>query len=325
LELKKRSISTVTAIFVLFLGLPLCAQNDSDEINQEVEKVKTLPRAKSKKKSSSKSGKKKVPAQMAVVSTDGAAIYEHADFDSRPLTFLEQGRKIIIARQPTAGRGGIGSFYKTRVGKGLGYISDVDVVTKFKQAPSSNRLEANPAFDGVGEDEDEEDNPNEAQYFRRWIGGSLGLMGFAEKFSGKESSAQSFGFGIKLTGPDILVGIPLDYNLYMSWGLPKYYNEIKAKGGTGFFMIGDIVLPMPVADWGKSGFTIGLGPMFSYSRFGFKVRNSTFDSQEIGLGAAFMGSFHFVLGPKWIVRIEPKYYWEKTKYLSYFGVLQHTF
>ena len=62
--------------------------------------------------------------------------------------------------------------------------------------------------------------------------------------------------------------------------------------------------------------TYGLGIMWTYTRYKIPVRNSTFDSQEfrIGLDADVGVARRF---GKFLLRVDAKYYYEKSAYLGY--------
>ena len=61
-------------------------------------------------------------ARSAEVITDGAMVYEKADFDSTVVGYLQRGQKVRVSNRPK------GAFYRVQFSQGvIGYISDVDV------------------------------------------------------------------------------------------------------------------------------------------------------------------------------------------------------
>lgn len=276
----------------------------------------------------------RLKAQKAVVATEGAAVYSEPDFDSRPLTFLSQGKKVTISQKTYPGRSGIGIFHRIRyTKKALGYIADIDVVPEFKKGAKGKKRDKNPEFKESEnlqskrdpeeeQDDEEESNSNEPIYFRKWIGGSIGTLDFGEKFQGETLRSSSTVLGFKLTGPDLILSPPLDFNLYLGWGIPSYYEKIGVKDGSGLFIVSDLLLPIPLLEWGRMMLTVGLGPMLSYTRFNLKIRNSSIDSHEVRIGLVLGSSLSFQVHRNWLLRVEPKYYWEKTKYWGFLGSVQ---
>lgn len=300
--------------------------HSQEELNveKEVEQTEKIE-AQQRKKRAAKVKRLKTTAQRGVIATEGAAVYVGPDFDSKPITFLEKGRKVVISRAPQEGQGGIGLFYRIKINGRLGYIADVDVVPQFKVNKNLN-VEDNPAFDTpIQEDEDDTKDDDEPIYFRKWVGGGAGVLQFTETFQGKDLSSDVMMISAKLTGPDLLSTLPLDMNFNIALSVPEYYQkELNARSVEGFFFNFDILLPVPLSEMGPVVLYAGLGPYMTFTKFSFKIGQDSFiDSQELRLGASIMAGLAVQFSNNWIVRIEPKYVWEKTKYLGYFATLQY--
>ncbi len=261
--------------------------------------------------------------QASIVITDGAAVYARPSFDAAIIEYLERGTRIPTTLKPVRGSEGLGLFYRTKTPTGkIGYITDVDVENQF-QTGRGKRQERNPVFDEIKE---HQDNPDRQPiYFTRYLGMTVGRVDYTEKFSGKELSAESWLYGIRATGPGVLFdGPPLDVSVAFSISPPKYYSRITTSPPNGFYALGDFIFPFPFFSSDHSSFHIGLGAMWTYTKFNLRVRNSTFDSQEFRIGV--LGDVGYGFRFKtWALRANMKYYWEKTKYLGYWLTIQHEY
>lgn len=279
-----------------------------------------------KKKSKAKNSKGDAKGQWAVVQTDGAAAYKFPNFDSPVLEYLESGRKVRISQKIFQGIGGFGTFYKVKISeKAFGYIADVDVVSEHKARSSGRSIAAiqkNP-FSRSPQAEDLDQVPI---FFTRYMGGILGSVNYAEKFSGNRLSSSEAVFGLRLSGPGALVdGLPLDFSLLFHSGAPTYYSERIAEGNpSGFFLISDVFMPYPFLQTSNALVSWGLGLMGTYTRFNLLVKNTIFDSQEARIGLAAQLGFTYRFG-KFAVRLEAKYYYEKTDYTGYFATIMRKY
>lgn len=265
--------------------------------------------------------RKKTPGQRAIVQSDGAAVYAQPDFDAPVMDYMNQGTSVVISRAPVKGSGGFGSFYKIQLkGKGIGYIADVDVVPSLKKT-ATKKLEANPDYEAL---DDERRNPNrEPLFFSRYLGAVIGTVGFSEKFSGKTFRSDMTMFGIKATGPGVLIdGPPIDATFLFSPEIPDYYFDLASSDPSGFFLLGEIIPLFPLMEWHEGLIHFGLGLMWTYTHFSVRVRTTSFDSQELRMGLTLPLAFNWRFRSKYVLRAEAKYYWEKTEYLGYWLSLQ---
>jgi hypothetical protein len=306
------------------LSSPQSKSGESSRAKGGGEKAKA--KQSKKKKAKAKDSKGDAKGQWAVVQTDGAAAYKVPNFDSPVLEYLESGRKVRISQKIFQGIGGFGAFYKVKISEKIfGYIADVDVVSEHK-AKSSGRsiaaIQKNP-FSRSPQAEDLDQVPI---FFTRYMGGILGSVNYAEKFSGNRLSSSEMIFGFRLSGPGALVdGLPLDFSLLFHSGAPTYYSERIAEGNpSGFFVISDIFMPYPFLQTSNTLVSWGLGLMGTYTRFNLLVKNTIFDSQEARIGLAAQLGFTYRFG-KFAVRLEAKYYYEKTDYAGYFATLMRKY
>lgn len=273
---------------------------------------------------SAQSRKKKSAGVHAQIYVDGAAIYEKPDFDSKVQDYLRYQTKVVVSRKAFRGVGGMGLFHRIRYGKKFGYVPDTDVrvieVEALKQteegAPEKKTISK------VWEKEEQEVLGKPPLYFTRYLGGALALVNFKEKFSGKTFSDDMLMYGLRMTGPGTLFdGPPLDFNVWFSLGKPGYYKKFASGSPTGFMMFGDVMFMLPLIDAKNTLVSYGLGVMWLYTRYKIPVRGANFDSQEVRLG------FDAALGigqrmGKMMLRLDAKYYYEKTQYFGYILSLQ---
>ena len=283
----------------------------------------SLSWSQSKKPKKSKAKKRIVSSQVAIVKNSGAAVYKWRSFDSDPISYLEAEKKVRISRRKYLGKNGFGLFYKVIVSKTVkGYISDVDVIPQFQQTKFSKRIEKNPQYEEYSKEPEEEKEP---MLFTRYIGAQLANVDFTEIFSGSELSAQTFLYGVKLTGPGFLLEeVPLDIDILLAISPPSYYDEILATAPTsGFFMITNLALKVPFFDRKNAIIYYSLGLTGNYTKFNVNIGSSVLDSQEFRIGALAGLGAAMRFGEKYFFQIDSKYYYEKTKYLGFaasFGI-----
>ena len=266
-----------------------------------------------------------------MVVTDGAAVYQGPDFDSAVVDYLGYQYSVYILKKSVSGRGGMGLFHRVRYKNKSGYLPDTDVRLSAKDIESekdrqkgikdTKKNDPNPKSKAWDQD-DQAAMGAQTVYFTRYAGGTVGLVGFTEKFSGKKLSANMPMGGLRLTGPGVLFdGPPLDFNIWFSFQKPSYYKKITDDAVSGFMLMGDVMAMFPLIDSKSRLLSYGMGLMWTYTNYKVAIDNSHFDSQEIRLG------FDFDLGfaqkiSKALVRADVKYYWEKTQYLGYFLSVQ---
>ncbi|MBX3022388.1 MAG: hypothetical protein KF799_12010 [Bdellovibrionales bacterium] len=254
--------------------------------------------------------------------TDGAAVYGRPDFDSGIQDYLTYQTQVLVSKKPYAGAGGLGLFHRVRYQNKTGYITDTDIRVGQKEAASvaveEKRKSPSKAW------EDEEQDLSAPIYLTRYLGGAVSMVGFTEKYSGRKLSDNMMMYGLRMTGPGTLFdGPPLDFNLWFSMQKPKYLSQFSNGTPTGFLVFGDILAMMPMIDVNNTIVSYGLGLMWVYTRYSIPVKKATtgetaaFDTQEFRMG----GVFDFGVGQRFgktsLLRVDAKYYFEKTSYLGY--------
>ncbi|HVK60228.1 MAG TPA: hypothetical protein VM432_01710, partial [Bdellovibrionales bacterium] len=182
--------------------------------------------------------KKKTSGKKAVVITQGAQIYEKPDFDANVIGTVQAGKSVVVS---SGTYGAFVKFYKIRVGKTLGYIADIDVKVAGKSAAGKSAKtktqssEKKPSKKSA-ERERKEPKP-EPLYFSRFIGLDVGKIWFKEGISGIDAKEGLLTYGLRVTGPDVLLeGAILDWNLILHYGAPSYYDQLSATKPAGFVL-----------------------------------------------------------------------------------------
>lgn len=257
----------------------------------------------------------------AVIRTDGAMVYSKPDFDAEVLTTLTQGQKVRVSPGTT---GQVVKFHKVRVGPVLGYVAEIDVQVEggvkkrdHKRGAGKNKKsgkasagnERDRARAQMAEEKKKRDKLPFA--FTRYVGLFVGVAGYKEEIGGSKKSDSLLLYGLKMTGPGILFEGPiLDINLMLHYGAPKGYTEISTVKPSGYLLMSDTLLLLPMLQ--KSSFlgTLGVGPLITYRSFKV-VRDAkfeTFGGLSAGLSLAAAAGFR---KGDYAIRAEAKYLVEK--------------
>ena len=168
----------------------------------------------------------------ARVVVDGAAVYQLPNFDSSIVRYLDHGQKVKVSRETFSGAGGLGSFYKLKLNRELGYIADVDVKAihkkgskkrksrkkskkSKKKAPKEDAEEKSgleePGWEQESETETEDSADGESDDSKESAGVFESLL-FGPTYQGHfagEGASYNF-FGLKVFVPQILGDLPLE-------------------------------------------------------------------------------------------------------------------
>lgn len=254
-------------------------------------------------------------AQDAVVVTDGAMVYQGADFDSRVIGYFRQGQKVRASTKT------FGPFYKVRFKQGVvGYVSDVDVVPtdKLKKDPNSKSGK-----------KDGDKSSGKRPLFSQFQFGFIGAYSsYTEVINKSEKNANIFTYGVKISMPMTLFDGPflLDVNAHLTQTAPQYYDDISDKTPTGTIMIFDMSLVFVLDEFSQKDGVIymGAGPAVVYSALEIEKSGSSFITEEARGGGVFSIGFGYRMGPL-VLKFEPRYYVEKSNYLSGLAALQFAF
>jgi hypothetical protein len=269
------------------------------------------------------------------VVSDGAAVYEKPDFDSKVIDFLPYETKVTISRKAYAGTEGLGLFHKVRVKGKIGYIPDTDIRAAGKEAEKEKEKETEPepgkakvapdpkpkskAF----EKEEDQDAPGRAPiYLTRYLGAAVSRVKFTETFEGRKLSDQVLMYGLRMTGPGTLFdGPPLDMNVWFSLDKPGYY-DIFSSSINGFMMFGDIMAMLPLFSSDNWALTYGLGVMWSFTRYRVQIQGENTDTSDFRVGGDTGLGLAVRLGKRVALRTDAKYYYERNQYAGYTLSLQ---
>jgi hypothetical protein len=274
-----------------------------------------------------------------VTIVDGAAVYQSASFDSTVLEYIGENKQVIISKKAVRGAGGLGLFYRLKANGGKTYyITDTDVKLEKGGAPVKESGAKPPSRANLDEPAREKKKPSRPKkrahidpetgeeltpYFTRYVGGALGMVNYSEKFSGHILNSNMPIYGFRMTGPGTLIdGPPIDFNFLFSITAPDYYSTFTKTKPTGFMLISDVMPMFPFYEWKNTYVYYGVGLMWTYTSYKVKIKNSIFDSQELRIGAEFGAGWGYRMLDKYMLRLDAKYYYEKTRYLGYFLTFQ---
>lgn len=247
----------------------------------------------------------------AVVRTDGALVYAQPDFDAEVLSTLNEGQSIRVSRGTT---GQFAKFHKVRVGPILGYIAEIDV-----QVEGATKKRTHKRADKKQEKKKKKDDgPQLPMMFSRFVGVLVGQTSYKEGIQGADEDANLLTYGLKVTGPDVVLDGPImDLNVQLHYGAPSYYDRLSETKPTGFILWVDPLLLLPFVNGQNSMVYLGAGPVLVLSNFKVYNTNRMMDLTALNVGASFSVGAGFRI-EKVAVRAEAKYYLEKT---SYKGIL----
>ncbi len=280
---------------------------------------------KKKRKSSSRA------TQSAVVKTDGAMIYKKNDFDSAIVDYLSQGAKINVSQKT------FGAFYKVYTGsKVVGYISDVDITPESGTAKSSRRDgdEENASKKkekDLEKEKAEKERVEQPIYLTQYVGPTFNLINYRGKVSDQDISTQLRFYGLKISGPDILIKGPtlMDISLAVAPGVPSTIMELAGTNslsrGITFLLETDMMWPFKAFFSGMIYW--GLGIQLLYMDYDF-IYNT---SQHLKINETQFGG-HAALGLAYRIkrlgfRVEPRFYMDTRQSVSsgFHGSLQYGF
>lgn len=278
--------------------------------------------------------KKKVvkdSGQKAIVTVDGAAVYESANFDSPVMDYLDRGKSILVSKKVYPGAGGLGAFHKMRIRKGVfGYITDVDI--QIKGGASRAEPEAEPVANvdpndptqiqpDLEKQSPDEDNSGGGLYLTRYLGINLAQYDYTEKIAKKTASGDFTLFGVKMTGPGSLAGgFPLDLELNFAFSAPDAYDKYY-KSADGFMLLGHAIFVIPFIEFKRGLIYYGAGVAGKYFKYDVVTKafpnSSAIDAQDLVIGLAGELGFAYQIASRYALRADLRYYYEKEAYLGY--------
>lgn len=270
-------------------------------------------------------------AQDAVVVTEGAIVYNKANFDSTVLGYLRAGETVRISDKT------IGAFYRVRFKNQTAYVSDVDVRIEGAAVSSlPDEQSSSPFFQDEGQDEENPSFPRQGQRQPgkhltkvKQIGIVASYVRYFDHITNltdretvnAQTSRGVFSYGLKFTLPSATLSSRLLWDISTHVSLqapPGYSSSFSAYLDPHFLFFLDTILP-------NNGFLfVGLGPSFTY----WNVKKNENDQNPItGYGFNVVLSAHFGIRIKAIAfKIEPRYYLlNAARYFAILASLQKVF
>lgn len=266
--------------------------------------------------------------QHAVTIVDGAALYEKPNFDAPVIDYLGDGKKIVVSKKAVRGSGGLGIFYRVKAGGRTIFITDTDIkMSKSAGSEPEGEVAADVSREKVTQKKgtkkkkkrrrkaDEENG--ESLYFTTYIGGAVGTVQYSEIFQDRTLSSQMPVYGFRMTGPGTLFdGPPLDFNFLLSLSTPSYYSKFTSSRPTGYLLLSDVMMMLPLWEGRQAYVYYGLGVMGAFAAYKVQIKNSLYDSKEFRMGADFGLGGGVRVGDTALLRADLKYYYERTHYMG---------
>lgn len=293
---------------------------------------------KAKARTTSKTG---VGGVAAIVVTDGALVLEKPDQDSNPISQLAENTKIRVSSRPVDGVDG-SKYRKMIVGKRFGYIAEIDIRTSDIPTSGTNST-SESTEEGVEKARGGKKNRSkkeaarraaakkrmsekrETMFFSRFVGLLIGSGEYKEGIDGVDASTNMLFYGLKITGPDVIISGPVvDFNLALHYGAPTYYEALSQTKPTGFVLLTDLLFLAPFAHGQDSMLYFGAGPMLAFSKYAVVNSGRAMDLTQINLGLS-LEIAGAVRLDKVALRLEAKYFIEKQSYKSIQAAIQAGF
>ncbi|PWU21934.1 MAG: hypothetical protein C5B49_01845 [Bdellovibrio sp.] len=163
----------------------------------------------------------------------------------------------------------------------------------------------------------------------------LASIRFREDTMGMRPSTAMTFLGYKATGPHIVVnGMNTTFNALISLGPPRYYEQATGNSADGFILFLDFLMEYTVPATRNTMSFFGFGPLYKYSKFDVtlanvlvngKFINQSYSLEDMTLGAIFNAGLSHRLTPRFALRLEFEYYWEKLQYYGFSLTTQFAF
>lgn len=158
--------------------------------------------------------------------------------------------------------------------------------------------------------------------YTRYVGLAGSMVWYKEDIRGVASEAALGFFGLKLTGPDVLLQGPImDFNLLLHYGAPDYYGPLSYTAPTGFILMTDALFLLPFVQEKNHMYYLGVGPLLVLSEFKIVNGARSMDLVALNFGLSTELGVGFRIGSV-AFRVEGKYHWERRSYRSVLATLQ---
>ena len=293
--------------------------------------------SKSSKSKKRRKKKRRDRGQEATVIVDGSAVYQAQNFDAPVMEYLDRGSKVKISQRVYPGIGGLGTFYKIRLRKGVfGYITDVDIEISGKTGVENTRNQLsnnNEVSNDPLKLRDDLEKPDvdtvlgKTMYLRRFFGFSYSSVDYTEEIAGSSKSSTEGLMGIKMSGPGkAMGGLPIDYELKFMTSAPAFYDDFSTSA-SGYLIMTHAYAMFPfMLDKPTQVLYYQFGPTLKYSAFDVDLTKTpgigSVDSQEIVLGVGLGLGYAIRLGSKWALRFDAVYQYENEAYMDLSAAVQ---
>lgn len=278
---------------------------------------------------------------------DQAEIFRDPHFDSEVIGQVPEGQKFFSSSKKFNN-----TFYKILISKGqLGYIADSDVRKlwndseenksqgkKSEETKLEQKKTEGKKTDKKNKSEGKTNKPKADEKKRKvfsnsnFVGISYSSLEYKENTMGDHRRATIGFFGLKVSGPDLLVDgpMPTELNILFYPGAPNYYEQVTGKSASGWILIMDGIwqnyYPLSREAFGIFGF----GPLFKFAKYNLGLQDrstgqtSYYASEDISLGMVFSVGGAIRVGSL-ALRGEYSYFWEKEAYGGFSFSLQKDF
>lgn len=149
------------------------------------------------------------------------------------------------------------------------------------------------------------------------MGLNISSVGYSENINGQEPLSNVMMFGLKFTGPQLLLPSPMDINLAMSLSPPAYYETFGVGGvkPAGYLIYADALMQFPFLSSSNTMLYIGLGPFVSYLSAKVTAASGIQNTTTTRFGAEGMIGLGWRSG-KLIVKVEGKYFYEGVPFMG---------
>ncbi len=276
---------------------------------------KRRPRPKPAPAEKVKPAVKKSNNKEALVVVEGAMVYSSASFDAPVVSYLPANKKVEVSPKT------YGPFYRVKLKKDkttgsitYGFISDVDL-----QILGAGGDKKSGKNQDVGENKMKNKDDGIERFERdtkpidevKAMGLNLSSIGYSEDINGQEPLSNVLMFGLKFSGPQLLLPAPMDINLAMSLSPPSYYETfaVNSTKPAGYLIYGDLLLQFPFLSSNNTMLYLGFGPFVSYLNAKVNAAAGLQNTSATRFGLEGMVGAGFKMG-KFIVKVEGKYFYE---------------
>ncbi len=285
----------------------------SAEVKQTRRPAQTSKKSAKTSTDSKASTAAKAGSTVAVVVSEESQIYDKPDLDGSVVAVVKRGKRLPVSKGT---RGEFAKFFKTRANGKLGWILTSDVKSEADAKKFFTQAKAAAYKRGPFEPEADETKSSSKEMFAftRSVAFAIGQNEYKESINGVDYTANLMTYGLKLTGPDVLLTGPLmDVNIVLHYGAPAYYKGLSQITPTGFILWTDANLLLPIMVRQDTLIGIGAGPILVISNIQASQGTTDYGMWAFNLGA----NVELTAGMRFddfCIRLDGKYIFEKKTY-----------